>query len=123
VPREIEVAERALDAARAEQARDEKTLQFTAKDTEKGIHEARSELDAARARLVLAEADEKRYATLFCRCAGHTGSLGSSAAGIPITVRVVVPRPALELALSAGHVQGSEDRRSELFSRTATTTA
>src|SRR5262249_15760250 len=65
VPREIEVAQRALAAAKAEQARDEKTLQFTTEDTEKGIHEARSDLEAARARLVLAEEDHKRYATLF----------------------------------------------------------
>jgi membrane fusion protein (multidrug efflux system) len=67
VPRDIEVAERALAAAKAEQARDEKTLQFTSEDTEKGIHEARSDLDAARARLVLAEADDRRYATLFAK--------------------------------------------------------
>jgi membrane fusion protein (multidrug efflux system) len=67
VPREIEVAQRALAAAKAEQARDEKTLQFTTEDTEKGIHEARSDLDAARARLVLAEEDHKRYTTLFAK--------------------------------------------------------
>jgi membrane fusion protein (multidrug efflux system) len=67
VPREIEVAQRALAAARAEQARDDKTLQFTTQDVEKGIHEARSDLDAARARLVLAEKDHKRYATLFAK--------------------------------------------------------
>src|SRR5262249_7154353 len=57
VPREIDVAQRALAVAKAEQARDEKTLQFTTEDTEKGIHEARSDLEAARARLVLAEED------------------------------------------------------------------
>src|SRR5246127_4421182 len=67
VPREVEVSQRALAAAKAEQARDEKTLQFTAEDTEKGIHEARSELDAARARLNLAEKDHTRYATLFAK--------------------------------------------------------
>ncbi len=67
VPREIEVAQRALAAAKAEQARDEKTLQFTTDDTEKGIHEARSGLEAARARLVLAEEDYKRYTTLFAK--------------------------------------------------------
>lgn len=39
VPREIEVAERALDAAKAEQSQEEKTLQFTIEDVEKGIHE------------------------------------------------------------------------------------
>jgi membrane fusion protein, multidrug efflux system len=65
VPREIEVAERAQAAAKAEQVRDEKTLLFTTDDTEKGIHEARSDLEAARARLVLAELDYKRYAALF----------------------------------------------------------
>jgi membrane fusion protein, multidrug efflux system len=65
VPREIEVAQRTLAAAQAAQARDEKTLLFTTDDTEKGIHEARSDLEAARARLVLAEADYKRYAALF----------------------------------------------------------
>jgi len=65
VPREIEVSERALAAAKAEQSREEKTLQFTTDDTEKGIHEARSDLEAARARLVLAEEDYKRYAALF----------------------------------------------------------
>jgi membrane fusion protein, multidrug efflux system len=67
VPREIEVAQRALAAAKAEQARDEKTLQFTAEDTEKGIHEARSDLEAARARFVLADQDQKRYATLYAK--------------------------------------------------------
>jgi membrane fusion protein (multidrug efflux system) len=67
VPREIEVAERALAAAKAEQVRDEKTLQFTADDTEKGVHEARSDLEAARARLVLAEEDYKRYGSLFAQ--------------------------------------------------------
>src|SRR5580692_10918205 len=67
VPREIEVAHRALAAAKAEQARDEKTLQFTTEDTEKGIHEARSDLEAARARFVLAEVDNTRYASLFAK--------------------------------------------------------
>jgi membrane fusion protein, multidrug efflux system len=65
VPREIAVAQRALAAAQAEQSGEEKTLQFTTDDTEKGIHEARSDLEAARARLVLAEEDYKRYAALF----------------------------------------------------------
>src|ERR1700733_11098646 len=67
VPREIEVAERALAAAKAEQARDERTLQFTTDDTEKGIHEARSDLEAARARHVLADEDYKRYTSLFAQ--------------------------------------------------------
>jgi membrane fusion protein, multidrug efflux system len=67
VPREIEVAQRALAAAKSEQARDEKTLQFTTDDTEKGIHEARSDLEAARARLVLATEDHKRYVSLFAK--------------------------------------------------------
>jgi membrane fusion protein (multidrug efflux system) len=67
VPRDIEVAERALAAARAEQDRDEKTLQFTAEDVDKAIREARSELEAARARLDLAEKDQTRYAALFAR--------------------------------------------------------
>lgn len=65
VPREIEVAQRALDAAKAEQSQEEKTLQFTIEDVEKGIHEARSDLEAARARLDLAEKDHTRYAALF----------------------------------------------------------
>jgi membrane fusion protein, multidrug efflux system len=65
VPREIEVAQRALAAAKAEHSREEKTLQFTTDDTEKGIHEARSDLEAARARLVLADEDYKRYSALF----------------------------------------------------------
>jgi membrane fusion protein (multidrug efflux system) len=65
VPREIEVAQRELAAAKAEQARDEKTLQFTTDDTEKGINEARSELEASRARLDLAEKDHTRYDALF----------------------------------------------------------
>src|SRR5262249_20818395 len=67
IPREIAVAQRALDAAKAEQARDESTLQFTTEDTEKGIHEARSDLEASRARLDLAEKDHTRYATLFAK--------------------------------------------------------
>jgi membrane fusion protein (multidrug efflux system) len=67
VPRDIEVAQRALAAAKSEQARDEKTLQFTTEDTEKGINEAQSDLEAARARLDLAEKDHTRYATLFAK--------------------------------------------------------
>jgi membrane fusion protein (multidrug efflux system) len=67
VPRDIEVAQKALAAAKAEQARDEQTLHFTTEDVEKGIHEARSDLEAARARLDLAEKDHHRYATLFQR--------------------------------------------------------
>src|SRR5262249_20304052 len=42
VPREVEVAQKALAAAKAEQARDEKTLKFTSEDVEKAIHEAKS---------------------------------------------------------------------------------
>jgi membrane fusion protein (multidrug efflux system) len=67
VPREIEVAERALAAAKAEVARDEKTLKFTETDVDKAIHEARSDLEAARARLDLAEKDHTRYAMLYAR--------------------------------------------------------
>ncbi len=67
VPRDIEVAQRALAAAKAEQARDEKTLQFTTLDTDKGIHEARSDLEAARARFDLADKDQTRYAKLFAK--------------------------------------------------------
>jgi membrane fusion protein (multidrug efflux system) len=67
VPRDIEVARRALAAAQAEQSRDEKTQQFTTEDTEKGIDEARSDLEAARARLDLAEKDNTRYASLFAK--------------------------------------------------------
>jgi membrane fusion protein (multidrug efflux system) len=64
VPRQIGAAEKALAAARAEQAREEETLQFTTQDVEKGIHEARSDLEAVRARLDLAEKDHVRYARL-----------------------------------------------------------
>ena len=67
MPREIEVAQKTLAAARAEQARDEKTLQFTTEDVEKAIHEAESDVAAARARLGLAEKDHVRYATLFAK--------------------------------------------------------
>ncbi len=67
VPREIEVSQKALAAARSEQTRDEKTLQFTTEDVEKAIHEARSDLAAAQARLVLAEKDHVRYAVLFSK--------------------------------------------------------
>ncbi len=67
MPREIEVAQKALAAARAEQARDEKTLQFTTEDVEKAIHEAQHDLAAGRARLVLATEDHKRYTTLFAK--------------------------------------------------------
>ena len=49
----------------AEQAREEKTLGFTTEDVEKAIHEARSDLAAGQARLVLAEKDHTRYATLY----------------------------------------------------------
>jgi membrane fusion protein (multidrug efflux system) len=67
VPREIEVSQRVLAAAMAEKARDEHTLQFTTEDVDKAIHEARADLEAARARLDLAEKDQTRYATLFAR--------------------------------------------------------
>jgi membrane fusion protein, multidrug efflux system len=67
VPRDIEVAQRALAAAKAEQARDEMTLEFTSEDTDKGIHEAQSDLEAARARFDLAEKDQTRYAALFAK--------------------------------------------------------
>jgi membrane fusion protein (multidrug efflux system) len=67
VPREIAVAQRALSAAQAERARDEKTLQFTTEDVEKSIHEARSDLEGARARLELADKDHTRYAMLFAK--------------------------------------------------------
>jgi membrane fusion protein (multidrug efflux system) len=67
VPRDIDLAGRALDAAKAEQAREERTLQFTTEDVEKGVHEARSDLEAARARLDLAERDHHRYAALFAK--------------------------------------------------------
>lgn len=67
VPREVEAAERALAAAEAEQARDERTLEFLTRDVEKGTHEARAGLEASRARLVLAEKDHHRYVALFAR--------------------------------------------------------
>ncbi len=70
VPQEIQVAQKSLAAAKAEQSRDEKTFQFTEEDVEKGIHESQSDLEAVRARLVLAEADHKRYADLFAKEAG-----------------------------------------------------
>ena len=47
VPTEIEVSQKALAVAKAEQARDENTLQFTTKDVERAIHEAQSDLEAA----------------------------------------------------------------------------
>ena len=40
---------------------------ITREDTEKGINEAQSDLEAARARLDLAEKDNSRYATLFAK--------------------------------------------------------
>jgi membrane fusion protein (multidrug efflux system) len=67
VPREIDVAQKARDAAKAEQDRDDQTLEFTREDVKKAIHEATSDLDAAQARLVLAKTDHKRYADLFAR--------------------------------------------------------
>ncbi len=67
VPRDIEVARRALAAVKAEQARDEMTLEYTSEDTAKGIHEAQSDLEAARARFDLAEKDLTRYAALFAK--------------------------------------------------------
>src|SRR5262249_23772827 len=59
--------EKGLAAAKAEQARDEKTLKFTSEDVEKAVHEATSDLEAARARFDLAEKDHKRYARLYQR--------------------------------------------------------
>jgi membrane fusion protein (multidrug efflux system) len=65
VPRAIEAARRALAAAQSEQARDERDLQFTTEDVDKAIHEARSDVEAARARLDLAQLDHNRYAVLY----------------------------------------------------------
>jgi membrane fusion protein (multidrug efflux system) len=69
VPREIDVATKALAAARAEQARDEEHLKFITQDTEKAIQQARSELDAAQATFVLAGENYKRYTELFRQAA------------------------------------------------------
>jgi membrane fusion protein (multidrug efflux system) len=65
VPKEIEVAVKALAAARAEEARDEENLKFIADDVDKGIQQARSVVDVAQATFVLAAEDYKRFTTLY----------------------------------------------------------
>jgi membrane fusion protein (multidrug efflux system) len=65
VPREIEVALKALAAAQAEEARDDESLKFITDDVDKAIHQARSALEAAQANFVLAGEDYKRFTTLY----------------------------------------------------------
>jgi membrane fusion protein (multidrug efflux system) len=69
VPREIEVATKAVAAAKAEQARDDEQLKFITQDVEKAIVQARSELDAARATFVLADENYRRYTELYRQAA------------------------------------------------------
>jgi membrane fusion protein (multidrug efflux system) len=59
------MANKALAAARAEQARDEETLMFTMDDVDKGIKEARAGVEAAQAAYVLADEEYKRFSKLF----------------------------------------------------------
>jgi membrane fusion protein (multidrug efflux system) len=65
VPAQIEVAGKALAAAKAEKARDDEALELTKEDTDKAIKEASAGLEAAQAALVLAEEEYKRFSKLF----------------------------------------------------------
>jgi membrane fusion protein (multidrug efflux system) len=65
VPREIEVASKALNAAKAELAREEDNLRYITEDNDKAIEEARAFVDNAQATLVLATEDYKRFTTLY----------------------------------------------------------
>jgi membrane fusion protein, multidrug efflux system len=65
VPRQIDIAARALAAAKAEQGRDDDALKYTTEDVDKAIKEARAFLEASQAAYVLAEQEYKRFTTLY----------------------------------------------------------
>jgi membrane fusion protein, multidrug efflux system len=65
VPKEIEVAVKALAAAKAEEARDEENLKYITDDVDKSIQQARATVSAAEAAYVLAAEDFKRFTILF----------------------------------------------------------
>jgi membrane fusion protein, multidrug efflux system len=64
VPIQVEIARRTFASVVAERARAEESLKLTEDDVEKGIDEARAELKADNADLVLALADHARIANL-----------------------------------------------------------
>jgi membrane fusion protein (multidrug efflux system) len=64
VPIQIEIAQRSLAAAKADEARAGEAVKLTEDEVEKGIDEARAGLEAAKADLVLAEAEYKRFTAL-----------------------------------------------------------
>jgi membrane fusion protein, multidrug efflux system len=64
VPIQIEIARRTFAASVADRARAEESLKLTEDDVEKGIDEARADLKAANADLVLALADHTRISNL-----------------------------------------------------------
>ena len=64
VPIQIEIARRTFASAGADRARAEESLKLTEDDVEKGIDEARAEVKAVNADLVLAVADHARVANL-----------------------------------------------------------
>ena len=67
VPIQIEIARRTFASAVADRARAEESLKLTEDDVEKGIDEARAELKAVEADLVLALADHARISNLESR--------------------------------------------------------
>jgi membrane fusion protein (multidrug efflux system) len=89
VPREIEVTRRALAAAQAEQSAEEKTLQFTTEDVEKGIHEAATQRQSQEA--------TRTYQTSQADVKASEARLGRALAG---TKRVEAVRQA---AVAAAH--------------------
>jgi membrane fusion protein (multidrug efflux system) len=65
VPLQIEVAQRTLAQARAEQGKAEEALRLTNDEVTKTIDAARASLDAARATAVLARQEYDRFTTLY----------------------------------------------------------
>jgi membrane fusion protein (multidrug efflux system) len=65
VPLQIEIAQRTLAAARAEQAKADEALKLTTDEVEKTIDEAKAGVNAARASAVLGQQEYDRYKELY----------------------------------------------------------
>jgi membrane fusion protein (multidrug efflux system) len=64
VPIQIEISQRSVAAAKADEGRAQEALKLTGDEVESGIEEARAGLDAATADLVLAQQEYTRYTNL-----------------------------------------------------------
>ncbi len=64
VPIQIEISQRTLAAAKADEARAQEALKLTSDEVEHGVEEAQAELEAVTADLVLAQQEYRRYTNL-----------------------------------------------------------